>query len=508
MTSSNGTSPRSKTARRIGAATVLAGASTGGALLAFMSPAAGVTTLTVDTLADGVAQASDCTIPVANSCSLRDALAAAGSGDTINFAGGLNGTITMDTTQGQLVMANNGSIVGPGRDNLTIDGQNGTRVFYIAPSVTTASISGLTFRDGNSGSAEGGGLHSNAGSLDITISGSAFVSNSAVDGGGLSVIANSAIFDDVVVADNSATFTAGGMRVISDTLVVSKATVTGNTSAYLAGGAYFSQRSNGAGGLTVSDSSFSTNSTSSSWTGGLNIRWGGTGAASVTSSTIAGNVGRGVLLRAEYATVMFANCTVTGNTSSSDGAGVKLYSSYSDMTIAQSTVSANTSTSSDPNAADGSGLSFYTYSGSNGSLTITGSIIAGNLGAGIHDLGAASPTSLPFSIERSILGSVSTNMVFTDGGGIIPNVTDPGLNALADNGGPTKTMSLTSSSPAIDAGPNPVATFPGNQFDQRGTGFARVSYGRVDIGAFEIQPPEPPTTTTSANGQVIPSFTG
>jgi hypothetical protein len=34
-----------------------------------------------------------------------------------------------------------------------------------------------------------------------------------------------------------------------------------------------------------------------------------------------------------------------------------------------------------------------------------------------------------------------------------------------------------------------VPTFPANQFDQRGAGFARVINGRVDIGAFEFEPP-------------------
>jgi hypothetical protein len=65
-------------------------------------------------------------------------------------------------------------------------------------------------------------------------------------------------------------------------------------------------------------------------------------------------------------------------------------------------------------------------------------------------------------------------------------------------------MSLKATSPAIDAGPNPVATFPGNQFDQRGTGFARIAFGRSDIGAFEIQEPTP----VDPDAPVVPNFTG
>ena len=77
------------------------------------------------------------------------------------------------------------------------------------------------------------------------------------------------------------------------------------------------------------------------------------------------------------------------------------------------------------------------------------------------------------------------------------------LGALANNGGSTKTMALLTGSPAIDAGPNPVAEFTGNQFDQRGPGYARIVGGLVDIGAFEIQSSSEPATDP-----VAPSFTG
>jgi hypothetical protein len=64
--------------------------------------------------------------------------------------------------------------------------------------------------------------------------------------------------------------------------------------------------------------------------------------------------------------------------------------------------------------------------------------------------------------------------------------------SLADNGGPTLTHALLTGSPAIDAGDNNLAidTF-GNplQTDQRGSGFSRISGGRVDIGAFELIQP-------------------
>ena len=494
--------PTTPTGRRfvglLGGAAALAGSAA--ALTFAASPASGITTLVVDSNADAAADATHCTNGTAGDCTLRDALAAAQDGDTITFDASIGSTITMAPVNGQFVIDQAISINGPGRDNLTIDGLNATRVFYIDGSVTGAvAISGLTITNGNSGGSAGGGFKSAPLTVDVTISDAAFTNNTTISaGGGIAVYANSATFSNVVVTGNTARHDAG-MRVISNNISASHLQVFSNSADVSNGGAYLSDSSGGQT-LTVSDSTFSNNS-SSTRSGGLNVRWS-VGTASITGSTFADNDGRGVMLRPEYgSTLTFANCTVTGNSSGDSGAGIFLYSSYSDVTIAQVTVTSNTSTSTDPAVAEGSGLGFYTYSGSAGSVTITGSIIAGNIGANVHDIGGTQLTSLPFTIDHSLIGTVSSNIAYTDSGGVTANVTDPGLNALANNGGATKTMSLKATSPAIDAGPNPVATFPGNQFDQRGPGFARIAFGRSDIGAFEIQEPTP-------DQPVVPNFTG
>ncbi len=89
-----------------------------------------------------------------------------------------------------------------------------------------------------------------------------------------------------------------------------------------------------------------------------------------------------------------------------------------------------------------------------------------------------------------------------DVGGTQSGVTDPGLAPLAANGGPTLTHALLDGSPALNAGPVPVPSFPGNEFDQRGPGYARVAFGVVDVGAFEAQEDEPvvPPDTVPAAG--------
>ena len=63
---------------------------------------------------------------------------------------------------------------------------------------------------------------------------------------------------------------------------------------------------------------------------------------------------------------------------------------------------------------------------------------------------------------------------------------DPLLSPLSINGGPTKTHALAAGSPAIDAG-DPTFVAP-PEFDQRGMPFARVEFGRIDLGALEVSP--------------------
>src|SRR5213079_3137541 len=61
--------------------------------------------------------------------SLRQALADANDGDTIDFQAGISGTITL--TSGQLVVNANIMINGPGADMLAVDGNHSSRAFYI-----------------------------------------------------------------------------------------------------------------------------------------------------------------------------------------------------------------------------------------------------------------------------------------------------------------------------------------------------------------------------------------
>jgi hypothetical protein len=241
------------------------------------------------------------------------------------------------------------------------------------------------------------------------------------------------------------------------------------------------------------------------------------GALVISNSTFSNNTGDqgGLFAEAANGDITIANSTATGNTATKSGGGMNIKLTNANATIAQVTVSGNTLNSSGPGSYSGtyyggSGLFLYGNGATAAQVTITGSIISGNNGAGYHDIdvfGYNTSQDLVITTVHSIIGTSGTLVPLTDAGGNQFNVSDPGLNALANNGGATKTMSLKATSPAIDVGPNPVATFPGNQFDQRGAGFARIAFGRSDIGAFEIQVPTP-VDPVDPDAPVVPNFTG
>jgi uncharacterized protein (TIGR03118 family) len=78
---------------------------------------------------------------------LRAVLASASSGDTVMFDPSLAGQ-TIALTSGELAITKSLDIEGPGADQLTISGNNASRIFDISGSSTDVEISGLTLADG------------------------------------------------------------------------------------------------------------------------------------------------------------------------------------------------------------------------------------------------------------------------------------------------------------------------------------------------------------------------
>ena len=217
------------------------------------------------------------------------------------------------------------------------------------------------------------------------------------------------------------------------------------------------------------------------------------GTLTVIESTVSGNhasgYGGGIFsetngdLSSSSTTIL--NSTISGN-SADAGGGV---TNYNGLTrVLHSTVTAN--------QALGGGL--WSYGDGATRTDVEGSIVARNTTDGItpNDV-ANNQTATRFrSLGYNVVGEAGGNVDFTlefnqtgDQTGII----DPAvlkLGALANNGGPTNTHALLAGSAASDKGNpafDPNAFTPPLATDQRGTGFARVSGGRIDVGAFERQ---------------------
>ena len=95
--------------------------------------------------------------------SLRAAIKAASSGDTIVFAPSLNGqTITL--TSGELAISKSLDIEGPGPDKLAISGNHASRVFNVSQNQkpVTVTIAGLTIENGLAPNGVGGGILTSA----------------------------------------------------------------------------------------------------------------------------------------------------------------------------------------------------------------------------------------------------------------------------------------------------------------------------------------------------------
>ena len=108
--------------------------------------------------------------------SLRDAIATAAPGDTINFS--VTGTITL--TSGELLINQNLTITGPGASGLAISGNFLSRVFDIGSG--TVAVSGLTIQNGSTSADPGGGIYNHG---TLTLSNNTLSNNSAAIGGGI-----------------------------------------------------------------------------------------------------------------------------------------------------------------------------------------------------------------------------------------------------------------------------------------------------------------------------------
>jgi predicted outer membrane repeat protein len=518
----------------LGGAGVVVAGSAAALLTAFAGSAGAASTITVDSNADGVAVAGNCTDLTPGNCTLRDAAALAVNGDTITFDSSISSiTLNNGTINTQAV-----SITGPGAAALTITTTADPKAYDMFNISGTGDvvISGLTITknpihavntgtftldevtiSGSSGW-YGGALYASGGITELNIIDSNFENNTSSDGAGAVQI-----FQAENVTVSGSTFTnnhsdeGGGALYAQNANDVSvvDCVMTGN-SASGSGGAL--KLGGGVSGVTtITDTTIDSNHSDGSGGGlatGIQAGNGRSGIININNSTVSNNTsdatGAGIaFFNSEGSVATINNSTITGNAAANAGGGVAVGRDFS-LNLNQSTISAN-SAAGVYLTYSGGGISIYDDSGV---ITMSGTIVSGNTSAvvGAADFGLyqySGNKTGSFTATNSIIGEVDPRI--TANGTNNVTSTDPMLGALADNGGLTKTMAPLADSPAIDAGPDPVATFTGNGSDQRGAPWVRI-YGRSsDIGAFEVQPdPESATTTTtSANDEpIVPTFAG
>lgn len=393
-------------------------------------------TLTVTKIADTNDNVCDA------DCSLREAIFAASSGDTIEFASPLFDSAQIISLSVELYVNKTLTINGKGANLTKISGNNANRVLNNDSDLT---LNGLTVMNASVvGGANGAGAYNN-GTLTV----------------------NNCIFSGNRSEGNTGTLKYGGAiyNHTGKTLTVSDSTFTANwvtTATRAEGGAIYN-----AGVATIARSTFSGNSVTGSNTMGAGGAIANHAFLVVEASTLFGNtVSNGVLgfnygaaisnfsSNTENPVNYLINTTISGNrlpNSQSFGGGV--YLNRGSLIISNVTITRNNA---------------YGIYRDGGSISSVNNIVSGNNGGDLFGL--------------SLGGSDYV-------GG------DARLAPLAFNGGAVQTHALLPDSPAVNTGDNCVLAANGcgnNVFalttDARGAGFPRQNGANVDMGAFERQP--------------------
>lgn len=419
--------------------------------------------------------------------SLREAILLASSGDTVQMAPDLAGSIPLSSI---VVVTKSLRIEGSG--TVSLNGRNLTRLLNTATGINV-TLSGLVFEAGigddggaiwnranlqiidcvfrnNRASARGGGVYTAGGTLNVQ--NSRFEGNTALSEGGalfLDFGALTTTVQDTVFSGSTVTAAGGAIRhVSSQDLFVQRSRFYGNQAVSTSatntlGGAIASQ----SGTLIVEDSVFSGNR--ASYAGALYSAHLGTPTTlrvqrSLFTANTADQAGGGVFVFG--ADAVFTNVTFATNLATQGGGGVALQSSSSgtaNVVLINNTVAYNRG------GSQAGGVVAFT-----GELQLRSTLIAANLATTNADITAG-------------FLSLGNNLVQTRGTstGYIPsdlaNGTNPQIGPLQPNGGPSASILPAAGSPAINAvSPSNCATVP---VDQRG--YPRPATA-CDIGAIEV----------------------
>jgi uncharacterized repeat protein (TIGR01451 family)/CSLREA domain-containing protein len=211
--------------------------------------------ITVTTTVDDITENGNCTlreaIIAANSDTAVDACPAGNGADTIILPAGVY-TLTIAganedaAATGDLDITDNLTIMGAGSGITIIDGNGLDRIFDIAPSgqSITVTLSGLTVRNGSAPTTGswwtkgGGGIRTSAANTTLQ---DVIVSNNHAgsgDGGGIAAGVGSLTLQNVII-ENNITNSGGGLFSIEHQLAIYDSVISNNTATYDGGGIYF-----------------------------------------------------------------------------------------------------------------------------------------------------------------------------------------------------------------------------------------------------------------------------
>ena len=408
--------------------------------------------------------------------SLRDVIAGAVSGQTIDLTATGCSSITL-TTGDIFITQEDLTLQGPGAAYLLIDGNNLYSLRHSNAAGGTLSVADLAMENGRKYldstinlNAKGGCLYS-YGTVEMS---NVFLGYCTAE------TANTAYY-----AAGGAVYGREGVIMVHSTIVFSGA---GSPTTVGGGGAIFTP---GAAVIAYSGIGFDYAST----VGGAVFSEGGNltkySTLIINQSPEDGGVYSGGNVTIENSTIAWNSATAFG------GLYLSGNGATSPLSIINSTISGNTA------QAVGGLVVTYPTSISNSTIAFNSEQNSGDVkyGAGLF---AAGPTDIESTIiARNTLYHSAYGPIIDDiGGGITltgaSNLTqfvvagtfappdtiydDPRLSQLAYHGGLTTTHVLAPSSPAIETGNNVAMT----AYDQRGTGFPRVIGANADIGATEF----------------------
>ena len=403
-------------------------------------------------------------------CVLRDAIASAQPGDTIEIPAGVY-TLTF----GELLIDKDLTLVGAGPHETIIEasetpGTANHRVLRVSFG-NTVSISGVTFRHGVEDSKEerivifpvlsggivtifhefGGGVY-NYGTLhlnNVIITENQSGSGSGIFNGGTMTLTFCNISDNRADAMGGGIFN-GGFLTVTDCIIDGNVANTG-------GGV------NNWADITITRSNVRCNE-SRIMGGGIHNT--SVGTMSIDASTLSDNQASfGGAIRNE-GKLTITNSAASGNTAIS-GAGIQ---NWGNLKVASSTLKGNLA------RQNGGGIHISRAS-QQATTVFANTILAGNTASEEPDCSgdvASNGNNLISDTEACSFRPVPGDLTGTSSQPV-----DPRLAPLRDNGGSTQTQELLPGSPAIDGGSDEPALETDQRGEPRRRGQAR------DIGAFE-----------------------